>query len=228
MRVLLVEDDPILGDGLVTAMRSAGYTVDWLKDGKQALQALQTENLDLVVLDLGLPGLDGLDVIKHSRKQDVGTPILILTARDTIDDRITGLDLGADDYLTKPFGVGELLARVKAVLRRSRWSETTVRPGKLQQGDISVDLERHEVIIAKHNIELTPTEFNLLVYLMENSGKVLSHRMILQNVWGPEYGEEHEYLRVYIGHLRQKIEADPGKPEYIITKRGIGYCFESP
>ena len=124
--------------------------------------------------------------------------------------------------------MAELLARVKAVLRRSRWSEATVRPGSIQQGEISIDLERHEVSVSDQDIELTPTEFNLLVYLMENSGKVLSHRMILQNVWGPEYGEEHEYLRVYIGHLRQKIETDPSNPSYIITKRGIGYCFETP
>ena len=137
-------------------------------------------------------------------------------------------DLGADDYLTKPFGVAELLARVKAVLRRSRWSETTVRQGMIRQGEIAIDLERHEAKVTGIDIDLTPTEFNLLVFLMENPGKVLSHRMILQNVWGPDYGEEHEYLRVYIGHLRQKIETDPSKPNYIITKRGIGYSFEVP
>jgi two-component system KDP operon response regulator KdpE len=124
--------------------------------------------------------------------------------------------------------VVELLARVKAVLRRSRWSDATVRPGNLQHGDITIDLERHEVFVSNEDVELTPTEFNLLVFMMENSGKVLSHRMILQNVWGPEYGEEHEYLRVYIGHLRQKIEVNPSKPRYIITKRGIGYSFEIP
>jgi two-component system KDP operon response regulator KdpE len=195
--------------------------------GIEALEIFNSQNIDLVILDIMMPRMDGLETT--SRIREISTvPIIILTALGEEADKIQAFDLGADDYLTKPFGVGELLARVKAVLRRSRWSETIVRPGKLQQGDVSVDLERHEVIVVNENIELTPTEFNLLVYLMENSGKVLSHRMILQNVWGPEYGEEHEYLRVYIGHLRQKIETDPGKPEYIITKRGIGYCFETP
>ena len=154
--------------------------------------------------------------------------IIILSALGEEADKIQSFDLGADDYLTKPFGVGELLARVKAVLRRSSWSDATIRPGSIQLGTITVNLERHEVLVADDPVELTPTEFNLLVYLMDNSGKVLSHRKILQNVWGPEYGEEHEYLRVYIGHLRQKIEMNPSRPKYIVTKRGIGYSFETP
>jgi two-component system KDP operon response regulator KdpE len=193
----------------------------------EALKIFNSQNIDLVVLDIMMPQMDGLETT--SRIREVSTvPIIILTALGEEADKVHAFDLGADDYLTKPFGVGELLARVKAVLRRSRWSETLVRPGKLHQGEVEVDLERHEVIVSGKSIELTPTEFNLLVYLIENTGKVLSHRLILQNVWGPEYGEEHEYLRVYIGHLRQKMETNPAEPEYIITKRGVGYSFEAP
>jgi two-component system KDP operon response regulator KdpE len=140
---------------------------------------------------------------------------------------VQALNLGADDYLTKPFGVGELLARVQAVLRRSQWTETPVREGQIVRGDIVADLERHKVTVRGQEIELTPTEFNLLVYLMERAGKVLPHQTILKNVWGPEYGREAEYLRVYIGRLRQKIEKDPSSPEYLYTERGIGYTFSS-
>jgi two-component system KDP operon response regulator KdpE len=225
--VLVVDDEKTIRDFVQKNLEVRGFRVVVASQGIEALEIFNSQNIDLVILDIMMPRMDGLETT--SRIREISTvPIIILTALGEEADKIQAFDLGADDYLTKPFGVGELLARVKAVLRRSRWSETIVRPGKLQQGDVSVDLERHEVIVVNENIELTPTEFNLLVYLMENSGKVLSHRMILQNVWGPEYGEEHEYLRVYIGHLRQKIETDPGKPEYIITKRGIGYCFETP
>jgi two-component system KDP operon response regulator KdpE len=225
--VLVVDDEKTIRDFVQKNLEVRGFRVIVASHGVEALKIFNSQNIDLVILDIMMPQMDGLETT--SRIREVSTvPIIILTALGEESDKVQAFDLGADDYLTKPFGVGELLARVKAVLRRSRWSETMVRPGKLKQGEVSIDLERHEVVVSGSNIELTPTEFNLLVYLMENTGKVLSHRMILQNVWGPEYGEEHEYLRVYIGHLRQKIEANPAKPEYIITKRGVGYCFETP
>jgi two-component system KDP operon response regulator KdpE len=154
-------------------------------------------------------------------------PIIVLSALGEESDKIKALNLGADDYLTKPFGVGELLARVRAVMRRSQW----IRPAptdaaeRLVRGELVADLARHEITLSGKPLELTPTEFDLLVYFMENSEKVLPHRTILQHVWGPEYGQEAEYLRVYIGRLRQKIEANPSDPQYLLTERGIGYCF---
>jgi two-component system KDP operon response regulator KdpE len=145
---------------------------------------------------------------------------------DGESDKINAFNLGADDYLTKPFGVGELLARVKAVLRRSQWVKTPTRQGELSIGPIEVNFDRHEVMAFGNSINLTPTEYDLLVYLMENAGSVLPHDAILKHVWGPEYGDETEYLRVYIGHLRQKVEIDPANPQFIFTVRGIGYRFE--
>jgi two-component system KDP operon response regulator KdpE len=225
--VLIVDDERAIRDFVQKNLEVRGFRVMVAMHGIEALDIFKNQNVDLVILDIMMPRMDGLETTRRIRQIST-VPIIILTALGEEADKVQAFDLGADDYLTKPFGVGELLARVKAVLRRSKWSESSLRPGNLQQGDITVDLERHEVVVSNKDIELTPTEFNLLVYLMENTGKVLTHRRILQNVWGPEYGEEHEYLRVYIGHLRQKIEQDPSKPLYIITKRGIGYCFEIP
>ena len=225
--VLIVDDEKPIRDFVQKNLEIRGFRVLIATHGIEALEIFNSQNVNLVILDIMMPRMDGLEATRRIRQIST-VPIIILSALGEEIDKVRTFDLGADDYLTKPFGVGELLARVKAVLRRSNWSDATIRPGKIQQGNITVNLERHEVLISNEDIELTPTEFNLLVYLMENSGKVLSHRMILQNVWGPEYGEEHEYLRVYIGHLRQKIEMNPSQPQYIITKRGIGYSFENP
>jgi two-component system KDP operon response regulator KdpE len=224
--VLVVDDEKSIRDFVQKNLEVRGFRVSVASNGVEALEIFNTQNIDLVILDIMMPRLDGLATTRLIREIST-VPIIILTALGEEADKIQAFDFGADDYLTKPFGVGELLARVKAVLRRSRWSENTIRPGNIQHGNIFVDLERHEAAVSGANVELTPTEFNLLVYLMENMGKVLSHRMILQHVWGPEYGDEHEYLRVYIGHLRQKIEENPSKPVYIVTKRGVGYCFEA-
>jgi two-component system KDP operon response regulator KdpE len=223
--VLVVDDEKTIRDFVQKNLEVRGFRVSVASHGFDALEIFNSQNIDLVVLDIMMPRLDGLETTRRIREIST-VPIIILTALGEEADKVRAFDLGADDYLTKPFGVGELLARVKAVLRRSRWAGATTRAGSIRHGNISVDLERHEVTVLGKSVELTPTEFNLLVYLMENMGKVLSHRRILQNVWGPEYGEEHEYLRVYIGHLRQKIEADPSNPLYIVTKRGVGYCFE--
>ena len=171
-----------------------------------------------------MPRMDGLETITRIRQHSL-VPVIVLSALGEEADKIRALNLGADDYLTKPFGVGELLARVQAVLRRLRYNESPSGMKRIVRGELVADLERHEVRLGEKVIELTPTEFNLLVYLMEHAGKVLPHQMILQNVWGPEYGPESEYLRVYIGRLRQKIEADPANPQYLHTERGIGYLF---
>jgi two-component system KDP operon response regulator KdpE len=153
-------------------------------------------------------------------------PIIILTALGEESDKVKAFDYGADDYLTKPFGVSELLGRIKAVLRRARWSEPGTVEERIVRRDIVADIARHEIKVRDQVLDLTPTEFNLLIYLMKNAGKVLPHNAILKHVWGPEYGNEAEYLRVYIGRLRQKIEENPMEPVYLHTERGVGYRFD--
>jgi two-component system KDP operon response regulator KdpE len=181
--------------------------------------------VDLVILDMMMPHLDGLETTRRLREHST-VPIIILTALGEETDKVKAFDLGADDYLTKPFGIGELLGRIKAVLRRSHWTEASSggEQETMVRGEISMDLGRHEVTVRNRPLELTPIEFSLLAYLMRHTGKMLPHRMILQNVWGNEYGHETEYLRVYMGRLRQKLEEDPLHPRYIHTERGLGYA----
>ena len=225
--VLVVDDEKTLSDFVRRNLEVRSFNVYTAANGLEALAIFNTEDIDLVILDLMMPRMDGLETTRRIRQYST-VPIIILTALDEESDKVKAFDLGADDYLTKPFGVGELLGRVKAVLRRSRWTEPPTREGRFIHGEITVDLERHQVTLRGEIIRLTPTEFSLLVYLMEHAGKVLPHQAILRNVWGPEYGEETEYLRVYIGHLRHKIEDEPSKPSYLLTERGIGYRFEPP
>ncbi|GAB4452578.1 MAG: response regulator transcription factor [Anaerolineales bacterium] len=225
VKVLVVDDEKPLREFVRRNLEARGYRVLCAANGLEALALFQQESIDLIILDLMMPHLDGLETVQRVR-QVSQAPVIILTALGEEMMKVQAFDLGADDYLTKPFGVGELMGRVKAVLRRSRWSEASLPGGQLQQGEIRVDLDRHEAYVGKQKIDLTPIEFNLLVYLMQHAGKALSHREILQNVWGPEYGNEVEYLRVYIGHLRQKIEADALKPRRLLTERGFGYRFE--
>lgn len=224
--VLVVDDEKPLLDFVRRNLEIRGFKVFTSSNGLEALSIFNSSNFDLVILDVMMPRMDGIETTRRIRQSSM-VPIIILSALDEEGDKIRAFNMGADDYLTKPFGVGELLARVNAVLRRSKWTEPPTKQGKLTHGDITADLERHEITVGENLIKLTPTEFNLLVYLMEHAGNVLPHRAILQNVWGPEYGEETEYLRVYMGHLRQKIEEDPSQPKYLLTERGIGYRFFS-
>ena len=175
-----------------------------------------------------MPTMNGLELLSLVRKNDsiANIPFLFLTGKSDYQDIREGMDLGADDYLTKPFGVGQLLGRVKAVLRRADWSEPASSEERIARGDIMVDVGRHNVVVRGEALDLTPTEYNLLLYLMKNAGRTLTHRVILQHVWGMEYGDEAEYLRVYVGKLRQKIEEDPLKPKYVHTEHGLGYRFE--
>ena len=223
--VLVVDDEKSLRDFVRKNLEIRNYKVLTASNGLEALAIFNTEKVDLVIVDIMMPHLDGLETTRRIRQTSI-VPILILTALGEESDKIRAFDYGADDYLTKPFGVGELLGRIKAVLRRARWSEPSTSDERIVRGEISVDMARHEVTAHNEILELTPTEFNLLVYLMKNTGKVLPHRAILQHVWGPEYGEEAEYLRVYIGRLRQKIETDPLTPKYLFTERGVGYRFD--
>lgn len=224
--VLVVDDERPLRDFVRRNLEVRNFHVETASNGLEALAIFNTQPVDLVIMDIMMPHLDGLETTRRIRQSSL-VPIIILTALGEESDKVRAFDMGADDYLTKPFGIGELLGRVKAVLRRARWSEVNVTDERIVRGEIIVDMERHRVTVRNKKISLTPTEFNLLIHMMRNAGKVLSHRSILQHVWGPEYGEEAEYLRVYMGKLRQKIEADPLKPKYILTERGIGYQFNS-
>lgn len=223
--VLVVDDEKPLRDFVLRNLEVRGYQVVTAADGIEAMKMFNSHDIDLVILDIMMPRMDGLETTRRIRQSST-VPIIILTALDGEVDKIRSFDMGADDYLTKPFGVGELLARVRAVIRRSKWADPPTRQGRITHGEIIVNLERHEVTVRGRLVKLTPTEFNLLVYLMEHAGVVLPHDAILKNVWGPEYGNETEYLRVYIGHLRQKVEINPAKPNYLLTERGIGYRFE--
>ncbi len=223
--VLVVDDEKPLRDFVRRNLEVRNFKVETASNGLEALAIFNTQHIDLVIMDIMMPHLDGLETTRRIRQTSL-VPIIILTALGEEADKVHAFDMGADDYLTKPFGTGELLGRVKAVLRRARWSEASVTDEKIVREEIVADLERHEISVRGKNLNLTPTEFNLLVYMMRHAGKALSHRSILQNVWGPAYGEEAEYLRVYMGKLRQKIEKDPLNPEYLLTERGIGYRFK--
>ncbi len=224
--VLVVDDEKSLRNFVRRNLEIRGFQAFAAANGLEALAIFNTEAIDLVILDLMMPHMNGMETIRRIRQESL-TPIIVLSALGEEDDKVQALNLGADDYLTKPFGVGELMARVQAVLRRSQWTPTPSADGRLVRGDLVADLDRHVITQNGRALKLTPTEFNLLVYFMENSGKALTHRAILQRVWGPEYGQEAEYLRVYIGRLRQKIETDPAHPRLLLTERGIGYSFVS-
>ncbi len=224
--VLVVDDAKSLREFVRRNLDVRGYRVVTAVNGADALEKFQAHKIDLVILDLIMPQMDGLEVIQRLRLHS-NVPIIVLSALGEENTKIQALNRGADDYLTKPFGVGELLARVQAVLRRARHTPSTQESPVLVRGPVVLDRERHEVTIEGRPVNLTPTEFSLLEYLMQNTGKVLPHRAILQNVWGPEYGQEAEYLRVYIGRLRQKIEPDPNNPRYLRTERGVGYSFNA-
>jgi len=214
LRLLLVEDDPLLGDGLKLGLQGEGYTVDWLTDGSQALHSLLTENFDLVVLDLGLPGMDGIEVLKAIRDRGLAIPVLILTARDAVKDRVGGLDQGADDYLTKPFDLEELSARLRSLLRRSQDRAVPV----LGHGDVSLDPAAREVRRAGEKVELSRKEFSVLHYLLEHQGRVVSRERLEQALYGWDTEIESNALEVHVHKLRRKLGA-----ELISTVRGVGY-----
>ncbi|WP_412479678.1 response regulator [Azonexus sp. IMCC34839] len=216
MRILLVEDDPQLGDGLCVGLRQAGFAVDWLRDGHAADQALQSESFDFVVLDLGLPRLAGMEVLRNARRRDQAMPILILTARDATGDKVAGLDAGADDYLVKPIDLDELTARIRALTRRSAGRAAPV----LTHGDVVVDPAAHRVTLAGEPVELSGREFSLLQLLIENAGRVLSRSQLEQSLYGWHDEPDSNALEVHIHHLRKKLGS-----ELIRTLRGVGYTI---
>lgn len=222
MRILVIEDEKRIADFLGRGLESAGYAVDLAADGQTGLSLSHTTSYDLIILDLGLPDMDGLAVLEKIRNRKVSPPVLILSARNAVDDRVKGLELGADDYLTKPFAFVELLARVRALLRRGQPT-----PERLQVGDLVLDCIRRKVIRSGQNIELAPKEFSILEYMMRNPGRPLSRTMIVEHVWDMDYDGLTNIVDVYIRHLRSKI--DDGFPARLIhTIRGIGYMLELP
>lgn len=226
-RILIAEDEVALRDFVSRNLRASGYEVLEASNGLETLALWERENPHLLILDIMMPRMDGFEVCRRVRESS-SVPIIVLTALDAQNDKVTALDLGADDYLTKPFGVEELLARVRAVLRRTQWGAIPLTGGIKRFGDLEIDLEGHIVRLRGMEVRLSPIEFGLLQQLVTNAGKVLTHRMLLQRVWGPEYGGEAEYLRVYINRLRQKLEPDPANPRYFLTEPGMGYRFVAP
>jgi two-component system KDP operon response regulator KdpE len=219
LRVLVVDDEPAIRRFLRTSLRAEGYEVLEQETGVRALSEIRRREPDLVMLDLGLPGMDGLDVIRQMREAGSVVPIIVLTVRADEEGKVQALDLGADDYVTKPFGVDELLARIRAALRH-RLQQEGEKP-LFHSGDLTVDLVRRIVSVRGQEVKLSPREYDVLRLLIHHAGKVLTHRMILKEVWGSE--ADVQYLRIYIRQLRQKIEPDPERPTHIATETGVGY-----
>ncbi|ODV40590.1 two-component system response regulator [Cupriavidus sp. UYMMa02A] len=221
--VLLVEDEPHIRRFVRTALQAEGCTVHEAETLKRGLIEAGTRQPDLVVLDLGLPDGDGVNLIREVRTW-TEVPILVLSARSSEDDKIGALDAGADDYLTKPFGVGELVARLRVLLRRHARSNPH-GSARIAFGDVQVDLANRMVARGGDAVHLTPIEYRLLSVLIAHRGKVMTHRELLREVWGPSHSESSQYLRVYMGHLRHKLEADPAQPVHLLTEVGVGYRF---
>jgi two-component system KDP operon response regulator KdpE len=222
-RILVVDDEQEIRRMLKVALSAHGYAVAEAPSGKEGLNQALIFHPDLVILDLGLPDLDGMEVIRALREWS-SIPVIILSVREEENDKIEALDAGADDYLTKPFSMGELLARIRVAIRRT--ARTEDEP-VLAFPDLTIDLARRLVLRNQEEIKVTPTEYEILKYLALHAGRVVTHRQLLRAVWGPNFQEETHYLRVYVGQLRRKIEEDPAQPRYILTESGVGYRFAS-
>jgi two-component system KDP operon response regulator KdpE len=221
-RILIVDDEPNILATVAPLLRSNGYEVLSAMTGAATLDTVDRDKPDLIVLDLGLPDLDGIDVCRQVR-QTSSAPIIVLSARGAEGDKVAALDAGADDYVTKPFGAEELLARIRAALRRTDSRTTTAGP--LVRGELVIDRERFRVLRNGEELRLTPKEFELLTYLAQHPGRVLTHRAILKAIWGPHATDQPEHLRVLVGSLRKKIEPNPSSPKYILTEPWVGYRF---
>jgi two-component system KDP operon response regulator KdpE len=226
-RVLVADDDPLIQRLVRTHLDRAGFRVLTAADGEEAIDVAVAEQPDLIVLDLMLPKLDGFEVCKRIREFSL-VPVVMLTARGEQVDKLRGFEAGADDYLTKPFAPPELLARVRAVLRRAQQAGPTSAPSVVRCGDLNIDFVRRRVMVRDEQVKLTPTEFQLLQQLALNVGKVLSHTELLTKVWGPEYRDDRDYLWAYVRHLRRKLEPDPEHPRHILSEPGYGYVLDCP
>jgi len=221
-RILVVDDEPNIIATVAPLLRARGYEVFSAMTGRAALEAVERDQPDLMVLDLGLPDLDGAEVCRRVR-ETTGIPILVLSARGEEGDKVKALDAGADDYVTKPFGTEELLARIRAALRRVDGSASSSEP--IVRGDLVIDRQRFRVLRGEQELRLTPKEFELLLYLAQHPGRVLTHRTLLKAIWGPHSVDQPEHLRVLVGSLRKKIEPNPSTPKYILTEPWVGYRF---
>jgi two-component system, OmpR family, KDP operon response regulator KdpE len=221
--ILVVDDEPQIRRVMRTTLTAQGYTLLEARSGEEALETLRRERADLILLDINMPGIPGLEVCREIRATS-DVPIIMLTVRNTERDKVQALDAGADDYVVKPFGIDELLARIRAALRRALPAESTPA---FASSELHIDFDARSLSVRGKPVRLTPKEFDLLRLLVANRGKAIPHRKLLQSVWGPDYGDETEYLRVFINQLRKKIEKDPHHPQYIFTEPWVGYRFEA-
>lgn len=225
-KILVVDDEPQIRRVLRTALVAGGFTVNEARSGEEALEKLREERPDLAIVDINLPGMSGFEVCREIRETS-DVPIIMLSVRNSEKDKVKALDAGADDYVVKPFGAQELLARIRANLRRHA-HDTEEAPLAFTAQGLTIDFARRTVNARGRNVRLTPKEFDLLHYLVTHANKAVPHRELLQSVWGPDYGEETEYLRVFVNQLRKKIEADPAKPKFLLTEPWVGYRFSLP
>jgi two-component system, OmpR family, KDP operon response regulator KdpE len=221
-RILVVDDEPQIRRSLQVNLEQSGYAVETVETGESALSSFLNRRPDVVILDLIMPGMGGVEVVRRIR-QSSSVPIIVLSAMGEEARKVEALELGADDYMTKPFGMDELFARIRSLLRRAAGAHSS-QPVFIA-GNLCVNFDRREVTLDRKQVKLTPTEYDLLKYMIEHAGKVLTHRMLLQEVWGQAYVDQAQYLRVFIGQLRKKLEKDPTRPRFILTDSGVGYRF---
>jgi two-component system, OmpR family, KDP operon response regulator KdpE len=224
-RIMIVDDDPQIRRVLRTALVAQGYEVMDARNGEEALEKLRDEKVDLIVLDMNMPGMDGMETCRMVRSSS-DVSIIMLTVRDTESDKVEALDAGADDYMTKPFSSPELLARIRAALRRTPQLSTAMQVVRLD--DVEINFNSRRIVAGSRETRLTPKEFDLLQYFVAHANAPISHTKLLQSVWGPDYGDEVEYLRVFINQLRKKIEKNPSSPKYLVTEPWVGYRFCLP
>lgn len=224
--ILLIEDEPQMRRFLRITLQGHGYRLIEAASGQEGLTEAATRNPDLILLDLGLPDIDGLEVTKRLREW-TQIPVIVLSAREQEEDKIRSLDAGADDYLTKPFGAGELLARIRVALRHLAAQNIKGEEPVFVLGNLKVDLSRRQVLLDDKEVHLTPIEYKLLATLIRHSGKVITHRQLLKEVWGPVYADQTHYLRIYMAQLRHKLEADPARPQFLINEPGVGYRLKT-
>jgi two-component system KDP operon response regulator KdpE len=224
-RILVVDDDPQIRRVMRVTLTGQGYEVDDAKNGEAALERLREERFDLVLLDMNMPGMGGLEACRAIRAQS-DIAIVMLTVRDSESDKVEALDAGADDYVLKPYNGPELLARIRAALRRTPWVHGPT--GRMALGDVEIDFDTRQVTARGTRVRLTPKEFDLLRYFVSHANKVLSHRELLQAVWGPDYGDQVDYLRVFVNQLRKKIEKNPSTPVHLLTEPWVGYRLNLP